>query len=233
MFKKLPENVKFILSAVLPTFAIVILALIVANIGLGRISDMRRQISTSQRNVATLTEKISVLTTVQNVVADNASVVAIALPDSNPSLAVLNQLKSLAATNSVVLASIKSGAEIQDASGLSRSDITFEVQGGKGEVVNFIKSISTIAPISVVDQIRLNQTNATTRASLTVKTYWSSLPTQLPAVTQAVSQLSQEEIQQIGELQGLIRPQFSILTPEAGGGKPDPFTQAGPVIPTP
>lgn len=219
----MPENVKFVLGAVLPTFGIIVLSIIVANVGIGKLSSVRSQISTHERNIATLNRKMEVLTSVRDIVSGNATAVAVALPDANPSLVVLNQLKILAAANSVTLTSIKSGAEIQDSSGLSRADITFEVQGGKGNVVNFIKGISTFAPISIVDQVKMNQTNATTRANLTVKTYWSNLPTQIPAVTQAVSELTPAEIQTIGELQNLTAPQITTLAPQ-DGGKTDPFT---------
>lgn len=223
MLNKLPENYKFVLKAVGPTLAIIVMTILVAKFGLGKVLELRTRAETLNRNITVLTEKSQVLRNLEGTVENGANAVSVALPDSNPSLVVLSQLKSLAIQNTVVVSGLKSGPEVKDATGLSRADISFDVEGTKSNVFSFVKNIPLTAPINTVDQIKLNQTNASTRASLIVRIYWAPLPTQLPAITEQIRELSQSDLEVITELQSLVQPQFVTLAPSEGG-KLDPFT---------
>lgn len=223
MFKNLPENAKLMLNTFLPTLGIILLAVIVVKFGLGKVSDTRSKMLVTQKNQSVLLDKLSIIRNFNESLAGRSGAILIALPDSNPSLAVLNQIKNLGFQSGVVISSIKSGVEVKEDTGISRVDITFDIDGSRVNILNFVKNVPTIAPITLVYQVKINETSASARANVTLRTFWAQLPSQLPILTEAVKGLDQNEMELISQIEGLTKPQFTQV-PAAPSGKDDPFT---------
>jgi Tfp pilus assembly protein PilO len=223
MFKNIPENIKLMLRSTLPLFVVIILFVMVAKFGFGKISGLRQEIARSQKDSVILSQKLDLLRTVAETVSTGSQVAIVTLPATNPSLTVSSQLKNLAFQNSVVITNLKSGSEVQDPSGLSRVNVSFDVIGGRTQIIGFIKSIEKIAPITMVDKIKLTESSAETRANVSVKSFWAPLPTKLPALTDQISDLTPDELNTLNEISKFIQPTFTEVPASETEGKADPF----------
>ena len=212
------------ISSVLPLLVVVFLFIIVGNFGFSRIAGVRQQISQSQRDKAVLGQKLDLLSTVSATVATEATIASVAVPAGNSVLAVIWQLKTLGVGSGVLLSNIKAAAEVKDESGLSRSDVSFEVSGARSSVLAFLKGISEFAPLVVLDKIKLNEIGGAVRANIALKSFWSEFPTKLPATTEPITDLTTEERKILGELSALRQPAFVEIPAAAQtSGRSDPF----------
>lgn len=205
-----------------PLVAIVLLFILVGNFGAGKVSEIRASVAKEKKNVTILSQKLSLLNEVTESVS-SASLASTALPEKNPALAAISQLKSLAVTQNTLISKIKSGSAGKDKSGISKVDITFDLEGQRSQVFQFLTAIENIAPISRVEKVKLNEIAGATRATITIKSYFAELPTKLPALTDAVNDLTADEKKTLSEVTGLTQPNFVSLPASQGGGKPDPF----------
>lgn len=224
LFKSIPENIKIIIASASPLVIVLILFLVVGNFGMGKVRSVRDEITQAETAQNILTQKLTLLQTVSQTLGNAPDIAATALPSSNSALTAISQLKNLGFLNSILLSNVKGGTETKDSSGLSRADITFEITGTRPQIMAFIKSIPGVAPIILVDSVKLNESAGVTRATVGVKTFWSALPTTLPKVGQALTDLTPEEKNILVTLSSLTQPVFLALPPAAGGGKTDPFS---------
>ena len=152
--QKIPENVKIVLKSLIPLLIAIILFVIVGNFGFTKISDIRSRISKAERDQKILTQKLDILRNVEANGEAMSNIAVAALPDSNPSLSVISQLKTLAGMNGVILSEIKAGAS-STGSGIYPVSITFNVSGSRAQINSFITGIDKFAPISVVERIKI------------------------------------------------------------------------------
>src|SRR5688572_160944 len=118
--KNMPVATRRIIGSILPLVVVLILFFVVGKFGLSKMTDLRKQITKAQKEESILTEKLKILETVSDTLGQGSAISAAVMPESNPSLIVLTQLKILASTSGVFITNIKAGSEIQDSSGLSR-----------------------------------------------------------------------------------------------------------------
>lgn len=223
MFKNIPDNVKLILSSVGPLIIVIILFFVVGNFGVSRIKLQRSQIKEEENAKQILTQKLNLLQSVSGTVAADSGFSIAAIPDKNPALVVIYQLRVAGARNGIVLSNIKSGGENKDNSGLSRVDISFDIIGPKTQVISFLKSIETITPITNLVKVQINEAGGITRTTANVNSFFAPLPTKLPSLTQPIGDLTQAEKQTLIDISGFVQAPFSSLPP-APGGRVDPFS---------
>lgn len=210
------KNYTEIAKVFLPSLIIIAVSFFVVKFGLGKASEINTKIQKEQKTKTTLNQKYKLLSTVSDFIEDDANGVSLALPSSNPVLVSVSQLKTLALNNSVSLADLKAGPEIKDTSGMLRSDIAFEAEGEKNNIFAFVDSISTVAPMMLVDKIKVSEVAGITRADITVKSFWATLPKTLPALTQEINDLTEKEKEILAKVNALVKPQFVTETPVSG-----------------
>ena len=225
LIRGLPASVKQTLVAIMPLFVVTVLFVFVGNFGIGKISDLRGKITQAENDQATLTQKLGLLRTLSATAATSISAVTSALPDTNSSLSVISQLKSVALLNGVALTSIKSNIGPTSGSGLNEADVSFNADGTRAQLITFLDSISGISPITVLDKVKLLESAGTDRAGVNVKSFWVSLPKTIPAVTQPITDLSSAEKATLTKISGLIQPTFNQVAPSEGGINQNPFGQ--------
>lgn len=221
--RKIPRNIELALKTFLPLLGLVILSVFVVKFGIGKISEVRTKIAQAKSDSGVLENKLSLLRELSSSVGTSSNLALTALPSENPVLLVLSQLKLVASQNGVLVENIKSGGASKDETGLDRVDLTFDVEGVRPQVILFLSSIAQIAPISLVDRVKLNETQGTTRATVTVRAFWSDLPTKLPEVTKQLTDLTPDEKKILVSVANLIQPQFVKIPATSGAGKTDPF----------
>ena len=225
MLKKLPESTRLLINSLLPLFGVIVLSLIVGQFGLGKISDLRNQIQKLQTDQNTLNQKLQILDSLSASTSGGSVATVSALPGSNPVLVSLDQIKSLGVQNGIIISNIKGGAEVKDKSGLLRADVSFDAFGARVQILEFAKKINQIAPITLVDKVKITESSGSARGSISVRCLWAPYPTKLPAVTETITDLTADEKKTLGAVNSLIQPQFTEVPPSVNAGKSDPFSQ--------
>lgn len=224
LLKDIPENIRVIITNSLPLAIVIILFLFVGNFGVSKITSMGDQVAQATKSNNILTQKVNTLQAVGSIYGNAPDMATTALPSSDSALTAISQIKTLSFLQSLTLSNIKAGTETLDLTGLSRVDISLEAVGSKAQIVAFVKSISGIAPITTVESIKLNESAGSSHATISLRTYWSPLPKTLPAVDQAISDLTPDERATLLTIGKLTQPSFLTLPPASGGGKADPFS---------
>lgn len=220
----IPASIRQGLFAVIPLVIVFILFISVGKFGIGKISDLRNEITEGNNTVATLTQKLNILQSISATVAQGSAQASVALPDTNPSLVVISQLKSLAVSNGLAVSGVKSATGPINPSGLGEASITFTVDGPRDAVFAMLAATANMAPIMVLDKVKISESAGALRADAVVKSFWAPLPRSIPAVTQPIKDLSQAERQILTDIQSLTQPAFTeTVTTEVSGVNTAPF----------
>ncbi|MBU0572254.1 hypothetical protein KKH23_01120 [Patescibacteria group bacterium] len=219
----IPQKMKVMLLPLGLLSAMVILVIVIFKVGIGRISTQRVEFQKATKNETILSQKQQVLQTIESNILSYADTAIIAMPDKNPSLVALSQLKNLAEKSALNIGSIEIGGETKGKSGPSKTTISFEVEGTLSQVLNYLISTESFAPLSVIDRVEIAQAGGVIRASVDLAVFWAPLPTKLPAISEPVQELSAGETGLITELSGLEQPLFTQILPAAPSARIDPF----------
>jgi len=224
---KIPENIQIIIKSIVPLVIIVILFVILGQIGFGKISAIRTQISGAESDQSVLTQKLNLLRTVSVSGAQNSNIATNSLPDSNASLSVISQLKTLAVNSGLIVTSIKSGTVDSDTDNINDMDIDIGVTGNSiNQIESFLSGISTFAPITTLDSVKLSGSTGLISGDIFAKSYWSPFPTELPATIEEFSDLTPQDKQTLQNLSNLTQPIFLSLPPaNTTNVKANPFSQ--------
>jgi len=225
ILESIPQNIKLIISSVLPLSIVLILFIIAVPFGISKISDIQTQIDTATRNKTILSQKLSLLQSLSATASQDSSTALSALPDSNTSLVAVSQIKNISSQNGISVSGIKAGSEIDDPSGASHVAVTFQATGSRAQIISFLKSIANMAPITLVDKIKINGIGGAEVADITIQSYWSAFPKNLPSLTTPITDLTPAEENVLSSISSLSQPTFLVVPPSEGNGKTDPFSK--------
>jgi Tfp pilus assembly protein PilO len=221
-------KIKKIIITALPLAIAVVLFILVGSFGISEISGEMSAIKSAENDQNVLTQKLNLLQTLSQTVAEGSSSVTFALPDTNPTLTALSQLKLLAGTNGVILSKISSRGGTVDSFGLNEVPISFNVNGTEPQIVSFLTSTAGIAPIVILDKINSTQKDTGMEAIINARLFWSPLPQTIPSLTQPVTDLTDAEKETLAKVTGLTQPVSMNTFQEAttsSGTNPNPFGQ--------
>ena len=223
--KNLSENVRRAVFAGAPLLIVIVLFLIVGKFGVPKVLELRSQVKSAQKTEEKLTQKLNLLQTLSSDVALKANIVSSALPDTNPALAVMSQLKNLALNQGVVLSEMRSSSATGGTGGLNEVAISFKLDGARPQVNSYLAEVTKIAPITTVRKITINETAGGTSADIGVVSYWADFPKTIPAVTEPITDFSPEDKKILSNVSTLIQPTFMKIPPSSGDINPSPFGQ--------
>ena len=223
--EKIPENIKLILKSTLPLIIVVILFIFVGPFGISKIVDLQDQIDAASKDKTILSQKLTLLQTVATTVSQESTKALSAMPDANTSLVAISQIKTVSSQDGVLVSGIKAASPVDDPSGTSHVGISFQLAGDKNQILTFLKDIANIAPLTLVDKIKITSAGTSEIANVTINSYWSSLPKTLPTLTTPINDLTAGEKKTLTTVDNLTQPSFSVITPTDGVGKTDPFSQ--------
>ena len=223
--QKIPENVMIVIKTVLPLMVIILLFVIVGQFGLGKITELRNQIATASGDQKILSQKLDILSSIASTGTSLSNAAVMALPSSNSALSVTSQVKVLASGLGLVLSEVKAGSPVNDPLGFSSVIVSFNVIGPRAQIETFLTKITSFAPITIVDKIKISEsTPGTALGNISVKSFYAPFPTKLPAVGDAIADLTAAEKQTLKDVASLTQPLFSQIPASTGGGKADPFS---------
>lgn len=208
------------------TFGMVILLIVltalVYKFAFSQIPVQRKKYQDQTKKELILRQKIELLRGLDSALLEQADLTSFALPNKNPSFAVVSQLKKLAQENSVLITNLKIGAESKDGS-LFSSDISFDGEGASATVLIFMKGISSLAPVVLTDKVQINESAGVSRATVRVKSFWAEFPSALPPVSQPATDLTKDEEDILAKIVNLTPPDFVYLEPQQPTEKTNPF----------
>lgn len=219
----IPQNIKLIIRSVAPLVIVVILFVLVGNFGISKIQEINSEINSAKKDNGVLSQKISLLNSISATLANSPNVATLAVPITNSSLMALSQIRDLASANQLSITNIKSGSSASTG-GLSKINITFEAGGSISQMVSFLQGLSNIAPITVLDGVKITQATGGIAANISVNTFWSPAPTTVPAISQSIGDLTPDEKTVLAHIATLTQPTFSEVKPSVNTGRTDPFT---------
>lgn len=211
----LSESDKQILKSIFPLVIIVVLIFVVGKFGISQIGNVRKNISDLNKTELTLTEKLNILKTVSQLSDTGSTAAVTALPEANASLSVLSQIRTIAAKENLTISEIKSsGADSSGGDNIFSTSISFTLAGTRESIISFVKAIDTIAPLTFVNGFDLSESGSASTANISLKTYYAPLPSTIPTVTQAVTDLSESDKKILSDLGTLTPPSIGeALTP--------------------
>lgn len=222
---KLSENINLTLKSVLPLIVVIILSFIAVPFGISKVTDLQGQINTLQNNKNILSQKLSLLQSISATVSQDSESALSAVPNTNTTLVAISQVKNISSQNGVSVSNIKAGSEVVDSIGTSHVAVSFRVAGSRSQILAFLKDVSNMAPIALVNIVKISGNNDSEAADITIESYWAPLPKTLPTLTSPINDLTANEKSVLTSVTSLIQPTFSIVPPTDGAGKTDPFTQ--------
>lgn len=199
------------------------LAFLAYRVGLSIISSKRTVLQKLKREETVLLQKQQILQEINDTVAFLSEASVVAVPDKNPVLALISQIKNLAGAREISLENIKVGAETKADKGLSKIDLSFDVEGDLVDIIDFMLALKTIAPISIINKSQVNQVGEAARAEIDVLVFWSPFPEKIPSLTEPINKLTDKEQEQLENISSLIPPPFTEMAPAAPFQRANPF----------
>lgn len=216
------KQLKPLLIPVAALIVIITLFFFAITQALGQIEDRRQQLSLAKKDERTLEQKQQVLSELTGEVTSFVNVSSNAVPEKNASLMMISQVKSLAGARLLLISDLKISRAVEDGA-LTKAQLQFDIDGGLNQVTAFLQELEDSAPLSRLDAVGINQSGDVVRASITLSVYSASFPEQLPAITEPLADLTDQEREVLGILAELQSPPFSAVDPEQPGARGNPF----------
>lgn len=200
----------------------IILFVFGAKTGIAKISEQGRTLNDAKKTQGVLAQKESLLRQIETEVSSQVDVLANVVPEKNPALTMVSQIKNLAVLSGITITTFKIGAA-KDAGSVSFVDVSYDADGDLVLLISFLNTIKTLAPLSTIDTAKINQQGGVASANVRIRVYFAGYPTKLPSLTEAVNELTSEEEGLLDTLSGLTLPVFTTLTPQAPTVRESPF----------
>lgn len=222
------EENKELLKSIGPLLLIIILFVVVAKIGISQIGSINKQLKDAKKTQTLLTTKINTLRSTASISETGSEIALAALPNSNPSINVMSQLKFLSSQYPVIISNIKSSYTEATSKDLTYVSTSFDLSGTSADLLSFINALERVAPITLIQKISITSGTDVYDANIVVQTYYAPLPSTIPSVTQPVNDLTAAEKELLNKLSSLVQPVVlpSTVVPTAGGDSsinPNPF----------
>lgn len=225
-----PENLKFLYVPLSVLLGIAVLSIISFKLFSDRLSQQRSEINQAQGQQIILSQKLNALQHLGDVV-NNVQNISFALPGENPSFIEVSQIRRYTQALGLTLSSIQIGQETTDAGGILHANVNFDVEGNPITIFSLIDKIKGAAPLTVGNNISINQKGGTTLSTFTLSVFWSPFPEKLPAITEPVSELSGDDTKILSTIADLDLPVLgsqtaspsASQTPVPSGPKTNPF----------
>jgi hypothetical protein len=180
---------------------IVILFIFVIPSSYSEIISRIQSYQTNQQTEEILNKKLTVLQSTSPDILNKASHSVIVLPDKNPVLALIAQIKEIAITENVAITEVKSDAVSELDGGIHKAEFKIGLEAESFlHISKVLEELAKRAPASTVD-----------------------LATALPGVEEPLDPFSSEELTLLDQISKLTPPQFETLKPVSESLRENPF----------
>lgn len=215
-------NVSAILIPSVYLLVSIILFVFGAKMGIAKISEQSSSLNEARKTQGVLQQKESLLRQIETEISSQVDVLANVVPEKNPALIMISQLKNLALVSGVTITTFKIGAQ-NDVGVVSFVELSYDADGALSSIIPFLNTVKTLAPISTIETAKINQQGGLASANVRIRVYFADYPTKLPSLTEAVNELTDEEEGLFDTLSGLTLPVFTTLAPQGPTVRESPF----------
>lgn len=223
--KSLGANMKILVVPVLALLVLVVLFLVLLKSGYSRVASVLREIDAREEEIGTLNQRITVLRRFNQDLSNEADAAYFTLPDKNTTLVVLSQMKSASAEVGATISNVQMVGTRTAGQPVESSGLTWHGQMQDIDtILNLLNTIDERVPLTNMARISSERTgDGGFGSDFDLQLFWSPLPRQLPALTEPLQDLTQEEEELLRSLANRIKPDFLDLSPEPPQDRTDPF----------
>jgi hypothetical protein len=176
-----------------------------------------------KENYENLQKKLSVLQSTSPTMLEGTSKAVIVMPEKNPVLPFISQMKNLAIEKEITINDFKSNT-IGDLSEVKKLDFEVSLEGASANEINaYLSEFTKRAPLVTLDEIAISEFNTNSTAKVKISVYWSALPTTLPALTDPLPPFSSDEIKTFDKFSAYQIPEFTTLPSSNPAPRENPF----------
>lgn len=191
--------------------------------GVGRIKSVIAMNSESKAIEEKLKIKVSVLQSVSQIITGDTTFLDVVVPNKVAVLYGLNQIKNQAIKANLFISNIRTSVQSSENNGVSKSSISFDVEGPEPSIYEFFNSFSKTLPLITVDKVKITGTSDISRATATFGVYTAKLPKTIPSVESSINELTEDEKNLLMELTTYVLPEFTEPQVDATQAREDPF----------
>lgn len=221
---KITKELKFFLKPLGVLIVLIVLIIITLNFGLGQINSVKAKIKKSNKDEKILITKVNTLKNVAEVLPSDISFIDIVLPSKGTSLYSMSQIKNQAYPLGLLVTNLKTGSAIQTQEGVSKTSLSFDVQGNEQVIYSYLGLFPKLLPLMKVDKVDISKAEGIANATVTLSTFSGDLPKEIPSITTPITDLSNDEIKTLKDISGFLLPQFIIPSVSIEASREDPFT---------
>lgn len=202
-------NVKLLAVPVLSTSVFTILLIFAISTGYSKIITQNEDLEIAKKSEAILETKVQILRKIEDGILEYSDDSIVAMPDRNSSLWALVQVKRLAQKHNIDLSELSVSSQ---GGGVS---LSLNLSGESGAVIDYLKEVRRLAPVMTLGEVSIDSGNGigVFIASTSVTTTWADLPTELPPLTQPITDLNEKEKNLLDQIARLEHPEFTSLSP--------------------
>lgn len=216
-------NIRILAVPVILAVVLAILTLLIGQRGISQIASKLKDLQEAKKAETGLEARTNVLQRLEGVVLSQADVSRIALPEKDPSLLMLGQVKSILEKHNLEIKGIRTRRAAKLGKEIAVGQVSFNVSGELENVLEFLKEIKTFAPISTLEGVSIIIEGSQVSVNTTLFIFWSGFPTEIPAITTPINELSTEEKALLEKVTRLTKPEFNNLNPTEPSNRQDPF----------
>lgn len=179
----------------------------------------------NQNNKVIFESKKEVLSNVSSQVFNKSELVAIAMPDKNPVLWVISQLKNYLSENSnVLIKSLAVDIGEKNLTDINTLLVRIEIEAKDiSGVLSMIDYLQKVLPITKVSDVSTEIGDLNVKSKVIILVYWSEYPTKLTNITESISSINQDEMEILNFVAQLKPPVFKVLSPSVPSIRENPF----------
>lgn len=217
-------NLQIIYFPALLLIVLLFLSVFSFKIGISKIVKLQDSVNSQKSIELVLKQKEELLRSAGEGLFDQANVANIALPEKNPVLFSMYNIKNLGIGGLVELSNIKVGSGSMGDSGINKILISFDIKGQITDVISGINQLKNVIPLIILDKVDFQIEGPLASASVGVSSFWSPFPGKIPSLAQPLSDITSEEKDILVSLLFFTKPPFSgELLPQGPVERDNPF----------
>ena len=219
----LPANLRLIIKSGALLVLVIAMGGVLLRYGVSLILKQRQEIAIIKKEEVVMKDKIETLKVIEPNLDIFTHTALIAVPSENPGLVVASQIKSLASEKNVLVTQFKLDKNLEENQVLS-SELNLKVTGSLSPLVEFLQNLNGISPIITLTHIEIDKSAGEASADISLRVYWSKLPTQIPALSGQLESLTETEKKTLDRILRLREPSvFEGGSSQVSSGRTNPF----------
>lgn len=208
--------------------AVFLLTIVSVKIIFDNVTRLNTEINDNTKTNTMLQTKLTSLKQVESGISTQTQDLVLALPGSDSALNAIGQVKLQAHSLGLIINNLFSQTVPSlKISEINSTNIDIEGLGSYASIINFVVNISNSFPINRFMNLSIkNQTPGGDdfKLTATILTFWVPLPTKIPAITEPILTLTEDETNTLNQISSLKNANEAFTASPSGAlGKTNPF----------